>query len=152
MPHAISREAIMVRSHTDAIVGVDHRVPIAGQVNMHDLGMQAAVAATQRILPLFTVSDLPDRDGRSSRLIDALRRRGVTRVFLVGLRFPCSVGWTACDLAEAGFEVCIVHDALPDHTTLAAGNVEHEPPGVMEGRMTRHGVRSVSALQLMGHE
>lgn len=152
MSHAIGREVIIVRPHTDAIVGVDHRVPIAGQVDTHDLGMQAAAKATQRILPLFTDSDLPDDIGRSSRLIEDLRRRDVTRVFLVGLRFRCSVGWTACDLSEAEFEVYIVHDALPDHATLAAGNMEGEPPGMMEGRMTRHGVRTVSALHLMGHE
>ncbi len=133
---------ILVNPETDAIVGVDLHRPAIGQAPDAKPQTLAAAAVVERIVGLFRIADQPDTMGRSARLIDALSRKRVRRVFLVGLGFPCSVGWTACDLREAGLEVFIVSDALPSHTTLDAGDV---PGSVMEDRMKEHGIQSIAS-------
>lgn len=86
-----------------------------------------------------------DAVGNSTGLIEWLREHGFTRVFLVGLAFDFCVGWTAVDLAEAGFEVYLVVDG-----TRSVGIVTEEVDTnrLMTERLTRAGVRLVTSDQI----
>lgn len=68
-----------------------------------------------------------DNLGRSTGLIEWLRARGTKRVFLQGIAFNFCVGWTAFDLAEAGFEVFVIWD----------GTVSVPIPGTVEAMVER---------------
>ena len=52
-----------------------------------------------------------DRTTRTG-LAGALRERGITRIVLCGLATDFCVAWTALDARDAGFDVCVVADAV----------------------------------------
>lgn len=89
-----------------------------------------------------------DALGRSTGLIEWLRERGIKRVFLVGLAFDFCVGWTAVDLADAGFDVYLVVDG-----TRSVGIVTddgYDTNRVMLERLIRAGVHLITSDQIVG--
>ena len=56
----------------------------------------------------FVEADRTTRTG----LAGYLRERGLTRLFLAGLATDFCVLWSALDAREAGFEVCVIEDAV----------------------------------------
>jgi len=86
-----------------------------------------------------------DALGRSTGLIEWLRAHGFKRVFLVGLALDFCVGWTAIDLAGAGFDVYVVVDG-----TRSVGIVTEDidTNRAMQERFIRAGVNVIVADQV----
>ncbi len=91
-------------------------------------------------------SGAKDALGRDTGLIEKLRERGVKRVFLVGIAFDFCIGWTAFDLAEAGFEVYVVLDA-----TRAVGvkTDAFDSVQTMQSRLIAVGVHLITSEQIV---
>ncbi|MDP3985619.1 MAG: isochorismatase family protein [bacterium] len=88
----------------------------------HGIGKEARIHPELRHLPFFytivkgldplfdSYSAVRDNFERSTGLSGKLHRRGIKRVFLVGLALDYCVGYTALGLVDEGFEVYIIRD------------------------------------------
>lgn len=89
----------------------------------------------------FGTQDTANKPGEDTGLLKKLRQLKVERVYCVGLAFDFTVGYTAEDAAEEGFETYIIKDATR--------SVNPEDESLMNVRLKSMGVKIIQSNEVL---